>query len=72
MQKNILHLLYYTFCVIKGIMRFLRKHKIGTPPSVQRLADSLCEKGLLNAETSLHSTEYMVNDVFFSHWLERL
>ena len=51
---------------------FLRKHKIGTPSSVQRLADSLCEKGLLNAETSLHRTEYTVNDVFFSHWLERL
>ena len=51
---------------------FLRKHKIGTPSSVQRLADSLCEKGLLNAEVSLHRTEYTVNDVFFSHWLERL
>ncbi len=51
---------------------FLRKHKIGTPSSVQRHADSLCEKGLLNAETTLHRTEYTVNDVFFSHWLERL
>ena len=51
---------------------FLRKHKIGTPSSAQRLADSLCEKGLLNAETTLHRTEYTVNDVFFSHWLERL
>jgi len=51
---------------------FLRKHKIGTPSSVQRLANSLCEKGLLNAEVTLHHTEYTVNDVFFSHWLERL
>ena len=51
---------------------FLRKHKIGTPSSAQRLADSLCEKGLLNAGTTLHRTEYTVNDVFFSHWLERL
>ncbi len=46
---------------------FLRKHKIGTSSSVQRLTDSLCEKGLLNAESSLHRTEYTVNDVFFSH-----
>ncbi|MBQ7551589.1 MAG: ATP-binding protein [Bacteroidales bacterium] len=51
---------------------FLRKHKIGTSSSVQRLTDSVCEKGLLNAESSLHRTEYTVNDVFFSHWLERL
>lgn len=51
---------------------FLRKYKIGTPSTARKQTDSLREKGLLNAETSLHSTEYMVNDVFFSHWLERL
>ena len=51
---------------------FLRKHKIGTPSTARKQTDSLCEKGLLNAETTLHRTEYTVNDVFFSHWLERL
>lgn len=51
---------------------FLRKHKIGTPSTARKQTDSLCEKGLLNAETTLHHTEYSVNDVFFSHWLERL
>ncbi|MCR4965530.1 MAG: ATP-binding protein [Bacteroidales bacterium] len=51
---------------------FLRKYRIGTPSTARKQADSLCEKGLLNAETTLHRTEYTVNDVFFSHWLERL
>ena len=51
---------------------FLRKYKIGTPSTARKQTDSLCEKGLLNAEATLHRTEYTVNDVFFSHWLERL
>ena len=53
-------------------VEFLRKYKIGTPSTARKQTDSLCEKGLLNAEATLHRTEYTVNDVFFSHWLERL
>ena len=51
---------------------FLSKHKIGTPSSVQRHADSLCEKGLLNIDVNVTGSTYSINDVFFSHWLERL
>ena len=51
---------------------FLRKYRIGSPSAARKQADALCEKGLLNAEVTLHRTEYTVNDVFFSRWLERL
>lgn len=51
---------------------FLSKYKIGTPSSVQRHADSLCEKGLLNIDVNVTGSTYSINDVFFSHWLERL
>lgn len=51
---------------------FLNKYKIGTPSSVQRHADSLCEKGLLNIDVNVTGSIYSINDVFFSHWLERL
>lgn len=51
---------------------FLKRHKIGTPSVSRRLADALCEKGLLNDESTLEGTIYSVSDVFLSHWMERL
>ena len=51
---------------------FLGHHKIGSASTSQRLADALCEKGLLNDDINTKGTTYSVNDVFFSHWLERL
>ena len=52
--------------------QFLGRHKIGSASASQRLADALCEKGLLNDETTLEGTTYSINDVFLSHWMERL
>lgn len=52
--------------------QFLRDHKIGTPSASRRLADALCEKGLLNESVTLSGTSYSVNDVFLSRWMERL
>lgn len=51
---------------------FLGRYKIGAASASQRLAEALCEKGLLNDEITLDGTTYSVNDVFLSHWLERL
>ena len=51
---------------------FLGRHKIGSASTSQRLADALCDKGLLNDDINVKGTIYSVNDVFFSHWLERL
>ena len=51
---------------------FLKKHKIGTPSVSRRLADALCEKGLLNDDISIEGTTYSVSDVFLSQWMERL
>ena len=51
---------------------FLKKHNIGTPSASRRLADSLCEKGLLNDDITLEGTTYSVGDVFLSRWMERL
>ena len=51
---------------------FLKKHKIGTPSVSRRLADALCEKGLLNNDVTLDGATYSVNDVFLSRWMERL
>ena len=51
---------------------FLKRHKIGTPSVSRRLADALCEKGLLNDDNTLDGTVYSVSDVFLSHWMERL
>ena len=51
---------------------FLSKYYIGTPSASRRLADALCEKGLLNDEITLEGTSYIVSDVFLSHWMERL
>ena len=51
---------------------FLKRYQIGGASASQKLADSLTEKGLLNAEATLEGTVYSVGDVFFSHWLERL
>jgi hypothetical protein len=51
---------------------FLKKHKIGTPSVSRRIADALCDKGLLNDETDMNGTTYSVSDVFLSRWMERL
>lgn len=51
---------------------FLKNHKIGTPSVSRRLADALCEKGLLNDDINVNGTTYTLSDVFLSHWLERL
>ena len=51
---------------------FLKNHQIGTPSVSRRLADALCEKGLLNDDVTLNGTAYSVNDVFLSRWMERL
>ncbi len=51
---------------------FLSKYKLGTPSTVTRLIDSLREKGLLNDNLRIDGTSYSINDVFLSHWLERL
>ena len=52
--------------------KFLKKHQIGGASASRQMAESLSEKGLLNAEATLEGTDYSVGDVFFSHWLERL
>ena len=52
--------------------KFLKRHNIGTPSSSRRLAESLCEKGLLNDDITLEGTTYSVGDVFLSRWMERL
>ena len=51
---------------------FLKNHNIGTPSASRRLADALCEKGLLNDDITLEGTAYSVGDVFLSRWMERL
>ena len=51
---------------------FLKNHKVGTPSVSRRLADSLCEKGLLNDDIAINGTTYSLSDVFLSHWMERL
>lgn len=51
---------------------FLKAHQIGTPSVSRRLADALCEKGLLNDDVAINGTTYTLSDVFLSHWMERL
>lgn len=51
---------------------FLQKYKIGTPSSSKRLVEALIEKGIINQDISLNGSSYSINDVFFSHWLERI
>ena len=51
---------------------FLKTHKIGTPSVSRRLAEALCEKGLLNDDVAINGTTYTLSDVFLSHWMERL
>ena len=51
---------------------FLKDHNIGNPSVSRRLADALCEKGLINDEITLAGTTYSVSDVFLSRWMERL
>ena len=51
---------------------FLKKHQIGSPSVSRRLAEALCEKGLLNDDITLEGTIYSLSDVFLSHWMERL
>ena len=51
---------------------FLTRYKIGSPSISRRIADALCEKGLLEAQITLNGTEYELNDVFLSRWMECL
>ena len=51
---------------------FLKRYQIGGASASRQMAETLSEKGLLNAEATLEGTIYSVGDVFFSHWLERL
>ncbi len=51
---------------------FLKAHRVGTPSVSRRLADALCEKGLLNNDITLDGASYSVSDVFLSRWMERL
>ena len=51
---------------------FLKTHQIGTPSVSRRLADALCEKGLLHDDITINGTTYSLSDVFLSHWMERL
>lgn len=51
---------------------FLQRYKIGSPSVSRRLAQALCEKGLLNDESTLDGVDYSVSDVFMSRWMERL
>ena len=51
---------------------FLKNHQIGSPSVSRRLAEALCEKGLLNDDITLKGTIYSLSDVFLSHWMERL
>ena len=51
---------------------FLKRNQIAGASASRQMAEALTEKGLLNAEATLDGTVYSVDDVFFSHWLERL
>jgi len=51
---------------------FLKRYQIGGASASRQMSESLSEKGLLNVEVSLEGIDYSVDDVFFSHWLERL
>ena len=51
---------------------FLVRYQIGGPSSSRKTVDSLVKMGMLNAEATLEGTVYSVDDIFFSHWLERL
>ncbi len=52
--------------------QFLGKYKIGSPSTATRLVEALIEKGLINDDVAITSTTYSLNDVFFSHWLEKI
>lgn len=51
---------------------FLKRNKIAGASASRQMADALVEKGLLHAEATLEGVVYSVDDIFFSHWLERL
>ena len=51
---------------------FLKRYQIGGASASRQIAETLTEKGLLNAEVSLEGITYSVSDVFFLHWLERI
>lgn len=51
---------------------FLKRNKIAGSSASRQMADALVEKGLLHAEATLEGVVYSVDDIFFSHWLERL
>ena len=52
--------------------QFLGKYKIGSPSTATRLVEALIEKGLINDDVAITGTTYSLNDVFFSHWLEKI
>ena len=51
---------------------FLKRNKIAGASASRQMADALVEKGLLHAEATLEGVVYSLDDIFFSHWLERL
>lgn len=51
---------------------FIKKHKISSAAASRQLAAALTDKGLLNNEVTIDGTTYSVNDVFMSHWMEKL
>jgi len=51
---------------------FLKRNKIAGASASRQMADALVEKGLLHAEATFEGVVYSVDDIFFSHWLERL
>ena len=50
--------------------KFLKQYGIGSITNARRAAQALVEKELLLTVESKEKTEYMVYDVFLSHWLE--
>lgn len=51
---------------------FLQKYRIGTPSVSKRLLQALYDKNLLSDHITRDEIVYRVDDVFMSHWLERL
>ena len=51
---------------------FLQKYRIGTPSVSKRLLQALYDKDLLSDYITRDEIVYRVDDVFMSHWLERL
>lgn len=52
--------------------KFLNKYDLGTAASSKRMLKSLLDKELLYENRTEEGSEYYVNNVFLSRWLERL